>query len=63
MDAETGQRGFLLTGKDEFLEPYDAARTRLGEDLSRLKRLTEDNQPQQARIQRLEGLIARMHCL
>src|SRR4051812_8727373 len=24
-DAETGERGFLLTGSDEFLEPYDRA--------------------------------------
>ena len=24
VDAETGQRGFLITGKDEFLQPYDA---------------------------------------
>ena len=25
VDAETGQRGFLLTGKEEFWQPYDAA--------------------------------------
>jgi diguanylate cyclase (GGDEF)-like protein len=25
VDAETGQRGYLLTGRSEFLEPYDAA--------------------------------------
>ena len=29
VDAETGQRGFLITGKDEFLQPYDAALLRL----------------------------------
>ncbi len=28
-DAETGQRGFLLTGKTEYLEPYYVAKTRL----------------------------------
>jgi CHASE3 domain sensor protein len=28
-DAETGQRGFVLTGDDEFLEPYDGARSKL----------------------------------
>ena len=25
-DAETGQRGFLITGKEEYLAPYDNAR-------------------------------------
>src|SRR5438874_2084803 len=25
VDAETGERGFLLTGKDDYLEPYNAA--------------------------------------
>src|SRR5882672_11296736 len=25
VDAENGQRGYLLTGEDSFLEPYDAA--------------------------------------
>ena len=24
-DAETGQRGYLLTGKESYLEPYTAA--------------------------------------
>jgi signal transduction histidine kinase/ActR/RegA family two-component response regulator len=32
-DAETGQRGFLLTGKETYLEPYTAAIARLGDDL------------------------------
>ena len=26
-DAETGQRGFLLTGLESYLEPYNTART------------------------------------
>ena len=28
-DAETGQRGFLLTGAERYLEPYTAAQSRL----------------------------------
>ncbi len=32
-DLETGERGFLLTGADEFLEPYRAAEARMGEYL------------------------------
>jgi PAS domain S-box-containing protein len=58
VDAETGQRGFLLTGKDEFLEPYDAALSRLNGLLAALKNKTQDNQSQQDRIKELEGLIA-----
>src|SRR4051794_2573700 len=30
-DAETGQRGFIITGKESFLEPYHAAQTQIGQ--------------------------------
>ncbi|MGH9589576.1 MAG: CHASE3 domain-containing protein, partial [Terracidiphilus sp.] len=39
VDAETGQRGFLLTGKDRYLEPYNQAVAELPKDLATLKRL------------------------
>ena len=55
-DAETGQRGFLLTGQSPYLEPYDAARTRLPQELEQLRRLTRDNPSQQERIAALEKL-------
>src|SRR4051794_16989842 len=48
-DAETGQRGFLLTGEEEYLEPYRAASARMDEALGRLAALTADNPSQQAR--------------
>jgi PAS domain S-box-containing protein len=35
-DAETGQRGFLLTGKDEYLAPYNEATERIRDDLNKL---------------------------
>ena len=38
-DAETGQRGFLLTGLESFLEPYNPALTLLPGDLATLRRL------------------------
>ncbi len=38
-DAETGQRGFLLTGKVEYLEPYYEAKNRLPEIIAELKLL------------------------
>ena len=35
-DAETGQRGFLLTGREEYLEPYNAAERRVPDTLNQL---------------------------
>ncbi|MDQ8023156.1 MAG: response regulator [Moraxellaceae bacterium] len=40
-DAETGQRGFLLTGKESYLEPYNAAKGRLPGQLRTLAQLSE----------------------
>src|ERR1700730_10028629 len=37
VDAETGQRGFLLTGKEDFLEPYHQALLRLDQQVRTLK--------------------------
>jgi len=36
VDAETGERGYLLTGQDDYLQPYVAALPRLSESLARL---------------------------
>jgi PAS domain S-box-containing protein len=58
-DAETGQRGYLLTGEEGYLDPYRAAITNADQTIGSLKSLTSDNPNQQKRIQRLEPLIAR----
>src|ERR1700761_7151173 len=42
-DAETGSRGFSLTGDQAFLQPSQAARARIQRDLARFKQLTLDN--------------------
>jgi PAS domain S-box-containing protein len=39
-DAETGQRGYLLTGDDAFLEPYLAVRDSVSGQLNELRQLT-----------------------
>jgi len=39
VDQETGQRGFLITGKDDFLEPLINGRKAFTKDLDKLKRL------------------------
>ncbi|MET0588725.1 MAG: response regulator [Novosphingobium sp.] len=49
-DAETGQRGFLLTGKESYLAPYNDAPRRLGAALNRIAELTRDNAVQQRRL-------------
>ena len=45
INAETGQRGFLVTGEPSYLAPFDAARTGLPDRIARLRALTE-NDPQ-----------------
>jgi PAS domain S-box-containing protein len=40
-DAETGQRGFLLTGDEQYLGPYNVARVRLPDELTNLRRLAD----------------------
>ncbi|WP_216856331.1 response regulator [Acidisphaera sp. S103] len=49
-DAETGQRGFLLTGDEHYLEPYNAALLAVTSQLDALSELTRDNPRQQNRI-------------
>ena len=56
-DAETGQRGFLLTANPRFLEPYRRGRARIGADLASFKALTSDNPDQQIRAERLDVMI------
>ncbi len=50
IDHETGVRGFVITGKDEFLEPYEAAKERQGlpPAINELKRLVADDEIQKA---------------
>jgi PAS domain S-box-containing protein len=57
-DAETGQRGFLITGDDRYLEPYAAAVAAIQSRVQRVKQLTVDNPRQQARIPLLEEEIS-----
>lgn len=56
-DAETGQRGYLLTGDKTYLEPYQQAQTRIEPALARLTSLTADDSAQQSRIVQLRGMI------
>ncbi|HEY9802598.1 MAG TPA: response regulator [Leptolyngbyaceae cyanobacterium] len=55
--AETGQRGYIITGEQRYLEPYQVARKSLEEKVKQLQNLTSDNPKQQAYIVKLEPLI------
>src|SRR5262245_45625326 len=54
-DAETGQRGYLLTGDATYLEPYEAAAADLPGRLAELERLTA-GQAQRGRVEELSRL-------
>jgi len=56
-DAETGQRGYLLTQRDNYLEPYNAALISIGEDVEMIRQLTAADPVQQAHINNLSSLI------
>jgi len=45
-DAETGQRGYLLSNSDEFLEPFNGATTDVTQTLARLRELVKVNDSQ-----------------
>ena len=57
-DAETGQRGFVITGDEAYLEPYLSGTTKAPVIVEELKQLTADNPNQTRRIAQLEPLIA-----
>jgi PAS domain S-box-containing protein len=55
--AETGARGFLITGDKRYLEPYNQSLAALEKDLEAVNRSVADNDRQQSRIPRLRELI------
>jgi methyl-accepting chemotaxis protein len=55
--AETGQRGYLITGESRYLEPYNNAKNSIAVTIRKLGELTSDNPVQQQRISQLDGLV------
>ena len=56
-DAETGQRGFIITGQPAYLEPYHASVAVFAAQLERLRLLTAGNARQQQRIAALTQML------
>ena len=56
-DAQRGERGFIITGNIEYLEPYTRSIKDTPARFTALKKLTEDNPEQQRRLDLLEEQI------
>lgn len=56
-DAETGQRGFVITGKEEFLEPYYAAQIQLAQAKFALNDVPRNSQQQFQAHEKIRQLI------
>ncbi|TMA99472.1 MAG: two-component system sensor histidine kinase/response regulator, partial [Deltaproteobacteria bacterium] len=57
-DAETGQRGYLITGSVRYLAPHEQATARIADTLHAIRVLTADDAAQQERLNRLVPEVA-----
>jgi len=55
-EAETDQRGFVLTGQARYLEPYEAASGQIQHDIDTLADLSRDDAAQQDSLQQVHKL-------
>ena len=58
-DMETGQRGYLLTGQEQYLEPYAKAKADLPGIITALKNLVRDNAEQLGQVAEIEHVLQR----
>ena len=57
VEAESGQRGYLLTGKNAYLDPYLKATNSIPGELMQLRNLTAQDSRLSAQIEELSGVI------
>lgn len=57
LDAESGQRAFLVTGDEKFIAPYDNLRQRIDQQQDFIQTLTRDNISQQMRLAELQESV------
>lgn len=57
VDMETGMRGYLLAGREEFLEPYHGGKDRFEDLVAGLKETVGDNPPQVTLLGEIERTI------
>ncbi|HEY9683288.1 MAG TPA: CHASE3 domain-containing protein [Oculatellaceae cyanobacterium] len=58
MDCETAYRGYLITGREEYLGPYERCYSEVESHIDKIARLTSDNPRQQALMPELRKLAA-----
>ena len=56
-DAESAERGYIISGDNSYLELYHRAADDIPRTLTRLSQLTSDNPSQQQRLQQLGSLV------
>ena len=56
LNAETGQRGFLLTGSDQYAAPYVQGQAKFHSDFDSLKKVLGDNPVNKSFISRFDSL-------
>ena len=56
VNMETGERGFLVTGKENYLEPLNAGKTNFSSLLTKGRQLTSDNATQVQRWDKLQQM-------
>jgi signal transduction histidine kinase len=59
VDAETAQRGYILTGREDYSASFDQAAAALPEEFEQLERRVSDNPEQLARLERLQDVARR----
>jgi methyl-accepting chemotaxis protein len=57
VNAETGQRGYVITGQDDYLEPHTAALAAIDKTFSTLRELTIDNPNETRRLDSVKPVI------
>lgn len=58
VDMQTGMRGYLIVGDEDFLKPYRLASPKIDAEIDILKELVADNRSQVDRLQRLQVMIS-----
>lgn len=58
LNAETGERGYVITGEDRYLEPYTASKENIAYTIQQLRFLTKNSSDQQLNMDTLELLIS-----
>lgn len=60
LNMETGVRGFAISGKEGFLDPYISSKGKFNEDMKIIRTLVADNPGQQKRLDKLQELYVKI---